>query len=71
LWRDDAVRSFLDSYTRAMAGCRLWPADAELARRLLRLFLVEKAALETLYEIGNRPDWITVPLRGLKTLIAS
>jgi maltose alpha-D-glucosyltransferase / alpha-amylase len=69
LWRDDAVNGFLDTYNRAMAGCALWPADEELARRLLRLFLIEKAALETAYELGNRPDWIAVPLRGLKALV--
>ncbi|HVA34947.1 MAG TPA: maltose alpha-D-glucosyltransferase [Stellaceae bacterium] len=70
LWRDDAINGFLDTYSRAMAGCALWPADENLARRLLRLFLIEKAALETAYELGNRPDWIAVPLRGLKALVS-
>ncbi|MGH6969125.1 MAG: putative maltokinase, partial [Stellaceae bacterium] len=68
LWRDDAIHGFLDTYSRAMAGCQLWPNDDAFARRLLDLFLIEKAALETAYELGNRPDWIAVPLRGLKTL---
>ncbi|HEV2162164.1 MAG TPA: maltose alpha-D-glucosyltransferase [Stellaceae bacterium] len=70
LWRDDATRSFLDTYIRAIAGCPLWPADDGVARRLLSLFLIEKAALETAYELGNRPDWIAIPLRGLKALIS-
>ena len=70
LWRDDATRSFLETYSRGVAGCPLWPVDDEVARRLLRLFQIEKAALETAYELGNRPDWIAIPLRGLTTLIA-
>ncbi|MDE2166889.1 MAG: maltose alpha-D-glucosyltransferase [Alphaproteobacteria bacterium] len=69
LWRDDAINGFLDAYTRAMVGCPLWPGEENLARRLLKLFLIEKAALEITYELGNRPDWIAVPLRGLKALI--
>jgi maltose alpha-D-glucosyltransferase/alpha-amylase len=36
--------------------------------KLLRLFLLEKAAYEVRYEIANRPDWIGVPLRGLARL---
>ncbi|MDE2229600.1 MAG: maltose alpha-D-glucosyltransferase [Alphaproteobacteria bacterium] len=71
LWRENVTRGFLDIYVGAMAGCRLWPADEDLARRLLKLFLIEKAALETAYELGNRPDWIAVPLRGLKALVSS
>ncbi|MGH7715405.1 MAG: putative maltokinase, partial [Vulcanimicrobiaceae bacterium] len=35
LWRDEVTAGFLDSYSHAMAGCPLWPADTSLARRLL------------------------------------
>jgi maltose alpha-D-glucosyltransferase/alpha-amylase len=35
---------------------------------LLQLFLIEKAAYEISYEIGNRPDWLSVPLGGLVRL---
>jgi maltose alpha-D-glucosyltransferase/alpha-amylase len=70
LWRDEVTSGFLDAYSNAMTSCALWPAG-ELAHRMLQLFLIEKAALETAYELGNRPDWIVVPLRGLKTLIGT
>ena len=42
------------------------PNDAEL----LRLFLLEKALYEVLYELNNRPDWLDIPLRGLLALDA-
>ncbi len=38
--------------------------DAEL----LRLFLLEKALYEVIYELNNRPDWLDIPLRGLLAL---
>ena len=38
--------------------------DAEL----LRLFLLEKALYEVLYELNNRPGWLDIPLRGLLAL---
>lgn len=36
---------------------------------LLQLFMLEKAAYEVNYEVGNRPDWLVVPLRGLTELL--
>ena len=58
-WQREAAAAFLDAY-RAVTP--LGAAD------LLDLFLVEKAAYEIRYEAANRPDWISVPLRGLTAL---
>jgi maltose alpha-D-glucosyltransferase/alpha-amylase len=38
-------------------------SDAEFD--LLRLFIIEKAAYEIVYEVANRPDWLSTPLCGL------
>jgi len=44
---------------------RPWvPIEAE--DPLLDLFLMEKAAYEIRYEAANRPNWLRIPLRGLK-----
>ena len=59
----------LDAYRAAIADCPLWPRDETSARKLLSLFLIEKAALEIEYEIGNRPSWAGVPLAGLRALL--
>jgi maltose alpha-D-glucosyltransferase/alpha-amylase len=32
-------------------------------------FLLEKAIYELNYELNNRPDWVIIPLRGIKTLM--
>jgi maltose alpha-D-glucosyltransferase/alpha-amylase len=69
LWRDDMSRSFVDSYAAAMEGCPLWPQKHAMAQPLLSLFLIEKAAMEITYELGNRPERIAVPVRGLQVLL--
>ena len=58
-----------------LAGYREATADGSIAEvkeegaELLDLFMIEKAAYEVNYEVGNRPDWLAVPLRGLTDLL--
>jgi len=68
-WRQQINERFLDAYRAAISDCPLWPRDEVSARKLLSLFLIEKAALEIEYEIGNRPSWAGVPLAGLRSLL--
>jgi maltose alpha-D-glucosyltransferase/alpha-amylase len=68
-WRRQVNEHFLNAYLGAIADCPLWPRDDTSARKLLSLFLIEKAALEIEYEIGNRPSWAGVPLAGLRSLL--
>jgi maltose alpha-D-glucosyltransferase/alpha-amylase len=44
------------------------PQDAAAFQSLLELFLVEKALYELRYELAQRPDWVSIPLRGLLEL---
>jgi maltose alpha-D-glucosyltransferase/alpha-amylase len=68
-WRRLVNEHFLDAYRAAIGDCPLWPRDETSARKLLSLFLIEKACLEIEYEIGNRPSWAGVPLAGLRSLL--
>ena len=71
VWRREATTSLLAGVREGAAAgqARLWPQDSEIASRLLRFFLVEKATYEIGYELANRPDWIAVPTAGvLRTL---
>jgi maltose alpha-D-glucosyltransferase/alpha-amylase len=63
-WRTESSRAFYAGIREAVGSGRLWPQDEEIARRLLRFFLVEKAFYEISYELANRPDWIAVPVLG-------
>ena len=42
--------------------------DDEL-RRMLHAQLLEKAVYEIGYELDHRPDWLTVPVRGVLDLL--
>jgi maltose alpha-D-glucosyltransferase/alpha-amylase len=32
--------------------------------------LLEKALYELAYEVNNRPQWVRIPLRGIRALLA-
>ncbi|HVJ31697.1 MAG TPA: maltose alpha-D-glucosyltransferase [Terriglobia bacterium] len=69
-FRRRATSSFLEAYIAVQEKTEQpWlasPAD----HALLRLFLIEKAAYEVLYELHNRPAWISYPLRGLVNVMS-
>jgi maltose alpha-D-glucosyltransferase / alpha-amylase len=69
-WRQATERAFLEAYRESIAGCPSWPEDEAAARRLLDLFLLEKALYEICYEAANRPNWIQIPLKGVTNLLA-
>ena len=66
-WEQEARATFLRSYSDGVQQAALYRSFAEV-RGLLRLFEVEKALYELRYELGMRPDWVIIPLRGLITL---
>jgi maltose alpha-D-glucosyltransferase / alpha-amylase len=68
-WRADTQGAFLDTYRKTMMGSSLHPSDPEAERRLLDLFLIQKAAYEIGYELAMRPDWTQIPLEGLLSLL--
>ena len=36
---------------------------------MLDAYLIEKALYELSYELNNRPDWVHIPLRGIRQLM--
>jgi maltose alpha-D-glucosyltransferase/alpha-amylase len=69
LWyRWTASRFLAAYYERAREAPFLPPAPAQ-RDVLLEAFLVEKALYELAYELGNRPDWARIPLRGILALL--
>jgi len=69
-FRQSSSKAFLAAYQEASAPLAHRWADAQSARELLNLFLLEKAAYEVCYEAANRPALLDVPLRGLAQLIS-
>lgn len=60
--------AFLHGYRAALGRARLVPRREADFRRLLDVFLLEKALYELHYELNNRPAWVHVPLAGLLKL---
>jgi maltose alpha-D-glucosyltransferase/alpha-amylase len=70
-WKRQSVDCFLEAYRQATEGCSTVPADAEAFDRLLELFILEKALYEICYEAANRPDWLPIPVKGVRRLLES
>ena len=67
-WQYWVAEAFLNGY-RAVAGASaLLPRD-EKWDRLLRAFVIEKALYELGYEVNHRPEWVRIPLIGIRKLI--
>ena len=60
---------FMTAYLEAVEGTTLVPADAADLEILIRTFLLEKAIYELNYELNNRPDWVIIPLRGIRSIM--
>jgi maltose alpha-D-glucosyltransferase/alpha-amylase len=59
-FRDEAEAALMAGYAEGV-GDAMPPLDLGL----VELFALEKAAYEIAYEASNRPDWLSIPLRGL------
>ncbi|TJZ90339.1 maltose alpha-D-glucosyltransferase [Paracoccus gahaiensis] len=68
-WRKSAVADFLAAYRSHIEGAANLPATPDATQALLDLFLLQKAVYETGYELGNRPTWVGLPLRGILDLL--
>jgi maltokinase len=67
-WEDRCRRAFLDGYV-ATVDPTLLPAGEQAIERLLTVFELEKAVYELRYELGNRPDWVGIPVAGIERML--
>jgi maltose alpha-D-glucosyltransferase/alpha-amylase len=70
-WYQWVAATFLRGYRQAADGAIFVPTTDDEFARLLDAFLLEKAIYEVAYELNNRPDWIRIPLRGIRELLVS
>ncbi|HCU53045.1 MAG TPA: alpha-amylase, partial [Gammaproteobacteria bacterium] len=67
-WETEVRRAFVASYAETARAGGLFP-DWTPAENLIDLFMIEKALYEVRYELANRPNWVSIPLRGLLALV--
>jgi maltose alpha-D-glucosyltransferase / alpha-amylase len=63
-WEQQTRETFIAAYDEIARGAGLYDSLEEM-QPLLQLFEIEKALYEVRYELGNRPDWASIPLRSL------
>jgi maltose alpha-D-glucosyltransferase/alpha-amylase len=62
---------FLQSYLQTASGAMFVPQNADDLQILLEAYLLDKAVYEIGYELNNRPDWVIIPIRGIKHILKS
>jgi predicted trehalose synthase len=67
-WEEQCRTKFLEGYL-ATVDAALLPPDRKSIERLLTVFELEKAVYELRYELGNRPDWISIPVAGILRML--
>jgi maltose alpha-D-glucosyltransferase/alpha-amylase len=67
-WYVDVSACFLGAYLRAAEGQPFVPRERAELVALLELSMLQKVLYELNYELNNRPDWVSIPLRGLLEL---
>ena len=68
LWQRAASAMFLRGWLGAVDGSVVVPKAPAATRALLDAFLLEKCIYEVGYEMNNRPDWVDLPLEGLREI---
>ena len=69
LWYCYVSGIFLESYMKTAENAVFMPGEREETGILLEVFLLEKAVYELGYELNNRPDWLVIPIRGIKQIL--
>lgn len=68
-WYVETAAAFLRGYFRETDDTGILPAADEDRETLLDVLLLQKAAYELQYELSARPDWLTIPLRGIADIL--
>jgi trehalose synthase-fused probable maltokinase len=67
-FEERARHRFLEHYF-AEVDATLLPAGEAAIANLLSIFELEKAIYELQYELDNRPDWVPIPVAGIRRLL--
>jgi maltose alpha-D-glucosyltransferase/alpha-amylase len=68
-WYRSVAGIFLKAYRDQSRGSNFIPQSEVDFHILLEVFLLEKAVYELGYELNNRPDWVSIPLAGILSLL--
>jgi maltose alpha-D-glucosyltransferase/alpha-amylase len=70
-WWQGASTVFLTSYLTTANQASVLSLTRNECQVLLEVYLLEKAFYELSYELHNRPDWVGIPLQGIRQLVGA
>jgi maltose alpha-D-glucosyltransferase/alpha-amylase len=68
-WHKWVGVAYLKEYLEVAASGNFLPGNPANLRTLFDIYLLEKAVYELIYELNNRPDWVLIPLQGVRELV--
>ena len=69
LWYRQTSSLFLQSYLNTTAGATFIPKNSDDLQIIVESYLLDKAVYEIGYELNNRPNWVVIPIRGIKHIL--
>jgi len=69
VWYQYISRLFLWSYLDTVQDAPFLPGKGEEFTILFDAFLLQKAVYELGYELNNRPDWVMIPIQGIRYIL--
>jgi maltose alpha-D-glucosyltransferase/alpha-amylase len=60
---------FMGAYLETVRDSDFIPKDKEDLEIMLQTYILEKAIYELGYELNSRPDWVVIPLKGIKAIM--
>jgi maltose alpha-D-glucosyltransferase/alpha-amylase len=71
LWYRQMSSVFLQSYLATASSATFIPQNPQDLQIMLEAYLLDKAVYEIGYELNHRPDWVVIPIRGIKHILKS
>ena len=68
-WHRYVSRTFLNAYVEEAVGTAFVPETQDELDILMTTFQLEKALNELKHELAYRPDWVIIPLNGIKSIM--